>query len=94
MVRWSPLAKLKGQRNNMGVFNSINDTPPPPKRAKRSRISVLPADKSVTAHRGTMIIEGIPQDTKQLFKAACARQDETMRDALIKLMRGYVKEHP
>ncbi len=62
-----------------------------PKRAKVSKISVAPANPNATKHRGVLFLEGVPEDTKQLFKAACARKGETMRDAMIRLMRDYVK---
>jgi len=57
--------------------------------ARRSKISVIPADRSKPHHRGAMFFEGIPADTKAAFKSACARRGESMRDAFIKWMREY-----
>lgn len=40
-------------------------------------------------HKGTMIIQALPQDTKAAFKSACYRRGSTMRDAFIQFMRDY-----
>jgi hypothetical protein len=58
----------------------------------KSTISTTPADKSKSAHRGALFMQGIPQSTKNEFKAACARKEKSMRDVIITLMRQFVKE--
>lgn len=60
---------------------------------KRSKISVIPADETQPHHNGILLVQGIPEDTKLAFKAACARVGETMRDVIIKIMREYAAKH-
>lgn len=60
--------------------------------AIRSKISQTPIDKSTPQHTGKMLIEGIPEDTKTGFKAACARRQVTMRDVMIRFMQSYASE--
>lgn len=43
-------------------------------------------------HRGVLFVESVPQDTKALFKAACAKRQTTMRDALIHFMRDFISK--
>jgi hypothetical protein len=50
----------------------------------------MPRDKNMRMHKGTMIVQGLPQDTKNQFKAACYKRGSTMRDAFIQFMRDYV----
>lgn len=57
---------------------------------RKSRISQTPADTTRPCHRGTLIVQGLPSDTKAAFKSACARREKTMRDVIIELMREYV----
>lgn len=59
--------------------------------ARRSKISQTPLNPEKPRHRGVVFIEGVPTTTKSAFKAECAEREETMRDAIIKLMRWYVK---
>lgn len=54
-----------------------------------SKISQTPANR-VMPHKGVMFFEGIPLDTKIQFKAVCAYRGETMRDAIIRLMREHI----
>lgn len=62
--------------------------------SRRSKISVLPQDRTEPHHEGVLFVEGIPKDTKAAFKAACARRGETMRDVLIRLIRDYAVKTP
>ena len=55
----------------------------------KSLISVVPADKSLPHHKSVLFVQGIPMTTKVAFKAACAAQNVSMRDALIKMMRKF-----
>jgi hypothetical protein len=55
----------------------------------KSRISQTPQDKTRSAHQGVLFVEGVPESTKNAFKRACVGK-ETMRDAVIRLMRFYV----
>ncbi len=57
---------------------------------RTSQISVMPRDKTKRMHTGTMIIQGLPRDTKCAFKSECYRRGVTMRDAFIVFMRDYV----
>lgn len=57
----------------------------------RSTISRTPADRTRPHHRGALFMEGIPESTKSAFKAACATKGVTMRDAIITLMRDFVR---
>lgn len=57
---------------------------------RASKISVISKDPDKPKHRSVFFMEGIPCDTKLLFKSACARSGQTMRDVVIKLMREYV----
>jgi len=41
-------------------------------------------------HKGVLFFKGIPIDTKNQFKAACARKGQTMQEAIVKLMRQYI----
>ncbi len=56
----------------------------------RSKTSVMPLDRSRPHHTGVLFVQGVPETTKANFKAACAKRGETMRDALIDLMRVYI----
>jgi len=58
---------------------------------RRSQISVIPGDRSLPYHKATLFTQGIPATTKAAFKAACAKRGVSMRDALIRLMRGFVQ---
>lgn len=58
---------------------------------RRSRISQTPQDPAARRHEGTLLIQGLPRTTKNPFKAACAKNGETMRDAVIQFMRDYTK---
>lgn len=57
-----------------------------------SKISQTHHDRTKPAHMGTMLIQGLPVSTKTQFKVACAKNEITMRDALITFMREYAKE--
>ena len=59
---------------------------------RRSKISQTPLNRERPHHKGTLFLEGIPKSTKADFKAACAHNEETMRDALISLMRRYIAD--
>lgn len=59
-----------------------------------SRHSKVFADKTKPRHEKTIIIQGIPSDTKEAFKSACALNGKTMRDVFIELMRNYAVESP
>lgn len=65
-----------------------------------SLISQNPKDPQRLRHWGVVFVQSIPKTTKDRFKIACAmtwrtgasgRRGESMRDAIIKLMRFYVK---
>ena len=58
----------------------------------KSEISRVPADRTQPHHTATLFLQGVPETTKAAFKAACAKKGITMRDAMIKLMRGYVAQ--
>lgn len=60
--------------------------------SRRSKISRTPANREQPHHRGVLFIEGVPESTKCDFKAACAKMEVTMRDAIIDLMREFIKE--
>lgn len=57
---------------------------------RQSKISKVPLNRKEPHHLGTLFLEGVPKTTKSDFKAACAVNEETMRDAMIKLMREYI----
>lgn len=57
---------------------------------RKSEISQTPADRTKPHHRGVLFMEGLPLSTKAEFKACCARNGQTMRDAIITLMREYI----
>ncbi len=57
---------------------------------RRSQISVIPGDKSLPYHKSVLFVQGVPSTTKAAFKAACAKKGVSMRDVLIRYMRGYV----
>lgn len=59
---------------------------------KPSKISVISKKADKPQHRGALFIEGIPEDTRTAFKAACARRDVTMRDTFITLMRKFAAD--
>lgn len=40
----------------------------------------------------TMLIWGIPQTLKNQFKAACAQQDLSMKEVLVRAMKKFVTE--
>lgn len=42
---------------------------------------------------GILFVEAVPSRTKTNFKMACAKNNESMRDVLIDLMRKYAREH-
>lgn len=52
---------------------------------KRSQISPAAA-----GHTQTLLVQHVPASTKAAFKAACAKQTKTIRDAIIELMREFV----
>ncbi len=58
---------------------------------RKSKISVMPADRSLPHHKGNMLIQGLPQTTKAAFKAACAKRGVSMRDVFIEFMRTYAQ---
>lgn len=58
----------------------------------KSKISVIPADPTLPRHTGVLFVQGLPEDTKAAFKAACARRGTTMRDVIIELMRHYAEK--
>lgn len=58
-----------------------------------SKISVKPAwpEGDKPRHRAYLFIQAIPRTTKDAFKKKCQEHPrETMRDAIIRLMRFYV----
>jgi hypothetical protein len=55
-----------------------------------SKISRTKHDLKGAAHGGTLIVIGIPRSTKQAFKRTTVGK-ETIRDAIIRLMRYYVR---
>ena len=57
----------------------------------RSKLAPRPADKSKPRHQCDILIQGIPKSTRNAFKAACAENEETMRDAFITFMRDYAR---
>jgi len=60
----------------------------------KSKISIASKDKSLQTHRGVLFVDCVPKSTKRNFKAACAakgKTGESMRDAVIRLLRFYVK---
>lgn len=57
-----------------------------------SKISPRPVEQSIPRHRGALFIEGVPISTRTAFKAACAMQETSMRDAIITLMREYAHQ--
>ena len=59
---------------------------------RTSKISQTPLNRAKPHHRGTLFLEGVPKSTKAAFKSACAKQETTMRDAMIKLMRQYITD--
>lgn len=54
-----------------------------------SKISISHRDKRKQIHRDVVFVDNIPQSTKSVFKSACARKRESMRDAIIRMMRHY-----
>jgi hypothetical protein len=58
----------------------------------KSIISPVPRDKRKAHHSKAMLIQGLPQSTREYFKAACAMRGRSMRDVIIELMRRYVEE--
>lgn len=41
----------------------------------------------------TLIVQGIPEETKRCFKAACDRHGKSMKDTLITFMSTYSKKY-
>lgn len=65
---------------------------PPQIGVIKSKISIARRDKTKQTHRDVLFIDCVPKSTKRAFKATCATKDKTgesMRDAIIKLMRFY-----
>ncbi len=60
--------------------------------SRHSKISQTPLDPEKQRHLGTLFLEGVPKSTKAAFKAACAKREKTMRDAIIELMRQFIAE--
>ena len=60
--------------------------------SRRSKISQTPLNREKPHHKGTLFLEGVPKSTKADFKAACARREVTMRDALLQFMRDYIAD--
>lgn len=61
----------------------------------KSKISICrhQGRKELQKHRGVLFLDCIPKSTKQDFKATCAAKGtggESMRDAIIRLMRFYI----
>jgi hypothetical protein len=59
----------------------------------KSKISTARQDKSLQTHRDVLFVDCVPRSTKRKFKAACAakgKKGESMRDAVIRLLRFYV----
>ena len=54
-----------------------------------SKISRTGHVLSNAPHRTTLIVQALPRSTKEAFKKTCIGK-ETMRDAIIRLMRFYV----
>lgn len=59
------------------------------RKCKRSRI---PKDKTIPHHRGALFIEGVPETTRQQFKAAVALRKTTMRDTFIEFMQDFSRK--
>jgi len=77
-------------------YEEHGDPNPKPLRFKsqgiRSKISTARRDKEKQTHRGVLFIDCVPRSTKRAFKAACVakgKTGESMRDAIIRLMRFY-----
>lgn len=76
----------------------MKDQSPPPQYRKvigqiRSKISVARKNKNEQTHRDVLFIDCVPRSTKQAFKTACTakgKYGESMRDAVIRLLRFYV----
>lgn len=62
----------------------------PPIGQIKSKISISRRDKRKQVHRDVLFIDCVPRSTKGRFKAACAEKGESMRDAVIRLLRYYV----
>ena len=59
----------------------------------KSKISIARKDKSLQTHRDVLFVDCVPRSTKRKFKIACAakgKTGESMRDAVIRLLRFYV----
>lgn len=55
-----------------------------------SRETTNKKPKARSTDSDTLFLRAIPSKVKKNFKAACARKDETMQDALIALMESYI----
>jgi len=65
---------------------------PPQIGTIKSKISVARQNKDKQTHRDVLFIDCVPKSTKRAFKAACVakgKTGESMRDAIIRLMRFY-----
>jgi hypothetical protein len=61
--------------------------------SRRSKISQTPLNPAKPRHSGVLFLQGVPQSTKTAFKAACAKREVTMRDAMITFMREFIYDN-
>lgn len=73
-----------------------NERPQPKIGHIHSKISIARRDKEKQTHRDVLFIDCVPRSTKRAFKSACVakgKTGESMRDAIIRLMRFYAINH-